>query len=210
MCGENHVANLTVQVGKGSSPRVRGKLWWWSWGRVPFGLIPACAGKTRSNHLSACRRPAHPRVCGENRGELVGCAAFEGSSPRVRGKPQQGRQTRLHLRLIPACAGKTPTSPASLTPLWAHPRVCGENAPANKSITGIGGSSPRVRGKPNHCAAKSRVCRLIPACAGKTSRAGKHGRLAWAHPRVCGENLRRFPRLCVVSGSSPRVRGKPA
>ena len=30
-----------------------------------------------------------------------------------------------------------------------------------------------------------------------------------AHPRVCGENIRRLAGVEVVDGSSPRVRGKP-
>ena len=34
-------------------------------------------------------------------------------------------------------------------------------------------------------------------------------RSALAHPRVCGENSKLARLLCIRSGSSPRVRGKP-
>ena len=70
-------------------------------------LIPACAGKTfrRSTHANVTR--AHPRVCGENPFLLIGMARPEGSSPRVRGKPESTRRNPAPRRLIPACAGKT-------------------------------------------------------------------------------------------------------
>ena len=51
--------------------------------------------------------------------------------------------------------------------------------------------------------------RLIPACAGKTVTRRRPAVCQRAHPRVCGENpLFSLPFL-PVSGSSPRVRGKP-
>ena len=50
---------------------------------------------------------------------------------------------------------------------------------------------------------------LIPACAGKTY--APHGLFMtdWAHPRVCGENVRAARPVYDRLGSSPRVRGKP-
>ena len=93
---------------------------------------------------------------------------------------------------------------------WAHPRVCGENAHAlGKSASGLG-SSPRVRGKHRCAPAQCAHARLIPACAGKTA-VGKVGLpRPGAHPRVCGENSRRSDACVLITGSSPRVRGKPA
>ena len=73
-----------------------------------IGLIPAYAGKTFAAWIAWVRAEAHPRVCGEN--VFAGVAGYcsEGSSPRVRGKPDPLIQTMNTLGLIPACAGKTP------------------------------------------------------------------------------------------------------
>ena len=72
----------------------------------------------------------------------------------------------------------------------------------------VGGSSPRVRGKP----VLHRVIQghrgLIPACAGKTGQRSVPRLITGAHPRVCGENRASWKRRRRCSGSSPRVRGK--
>ena len=106
-CGENfeHVGETVPFVG--SSPRMRGK-------HIPLlsrpgssRLIPAHAGKTRSDHRLSCHRQAHPRACGENPTTTQKHQPREGSSPRMRGK-QSGDFVYAHpLRLIPAHAGKT-------------------------------------------------------------------------------------------------------
>ena len=70
----------------------------------------------------------------------------------------------------------------------------------------LAGSSPRVRGKrqrPVHLRG-----RLIPARAGKTRRIPWPSRQCGAHPRACGENIRRLRGGPGERGSSPRVRGK--
>ena len=111
-------------------------------------LIPACAGKTTSPAKSGPSRWAHPRVCGENlkhAGELM---PFEGSSPRVRGKPVYVGDHRAREGLIPACAGKTVALAITLDSAGAHPRVCGENVNLHSAGLWLAGSSPRVRGKP--------------------------------------------------------------
>ena len=48
VCGENYVQMHRLNNGKGSSPRVRGKLNRETYGDIILGLIPACAGKTTS------------------------------------------------------------------------------------------------------------------------------------------------------------------
>ena len=53
---------------------------------MPYGLIPACAGKTRHVKEPLKDPRAHPRVCGENRVKAREFSIVEGSSPRVRGK----------------------------------------------------------------------------------------------------------------------------
>ena len=86
VCGENRPRPCRMFSCAGSSPRVRGKPREDPQAGAPAGLIPACAGKTwrSSNWCSGTR--AHPRVCGENRGECEPPCLSRGSSPRVRGK----------------------------------------------------------------------------------------------------------------------------
>ena len=70
------------------------------------------------------------------------------------------------------------------------------------------GSSPRGRGKPRIRRRGRRGGRLIPAWAGKTSSAAQSATPTTAHPRVGGENVASSPFAALVSGSSPRGRGK--
>ena len=209
VCGENDNATALQCARHGSSPRVRGKLDERGLDALPPRLIPACAGKTPRPRCGTSSPGAHPRVCGENPNPATFTWTCGGSSPRVRGKPSWGSTAAPSSRLIPACAGKTwPTAP----PSWfrrAHPRVCGENTHASSCACAIFGSSPRVRGKRPPRPSGTRRRRLIPACAGKT-RPWAHADLRQeAHPRVCGENMRRPCRMFSCEGSSPRVRGKP-
>ena len=209
MCGENSTSAASSATRSGSSPRVRGK----PLDReplVPSGrLIPACAGKTSSCGASCCPWAAHPRVCGENRHTNAESRSDGGSSPRVRGKPHHGLRVRLPVGLIPACAGKTGGGLGGAGPHGAHPRVCGENTLVESGSTLRRGSSPRVRGKLGLTQTKVSARRLIPACAGKTSRSRGSACPGSAHPRVCGENDRAAPLDDEGKGSSPRVRGKP-
>ena len=148
VCGENHEFLRGQSALAGSSPRVRGKRGFAKCERDCGGLIPACAGKTRMLAIVFNGAAAHPRVCGENFRFLRGYHQLAGSSPRVRGKPARRQRTKRRARLIPACAGKTPTWPPFQTLPKAHPRVCGENVQVAAAGWVVAGSSPRVRGKP--------------------------------------------------------------
>ena len=127
----------------------------------------------------------------------------------MRGKQERWARARLSLGLIPAHAGKTWILILRVGPFPAHPRACGENGFARFPSPGGWGSSPRMRGKrrvPQH---QGSVIGLIPAHAGKTVLFEVRAAAARAHPRACGENTipRSFHRS--LSGSSPRMRGKP-
>ena len=114
VCGENYEAHEIGLRAGGSSPRVRGKPFGDAGREVRERLIPACAGKTRRGLPRARRRPAHPRVCGENNTDAAIAFPRAGSSPRVRGKRSLRVPYFGSLRLIPACAGKT-TRPSTAT-----------------------------------------------------------------------------------------------
>ena len=72
------------------------------------------------------------------------------------------------------------------------------------------GSSPRVRGKQDLFGNAWNTVGLIPACAGKTGSISVRTAAPRAHPRVCGENPAAEAMENLVTGSSPRVRGKRA
>ena len=152
----------------------------------------------------------HPRVCGERQssGGLArdGC----GSSPRVRGTPNEAAAIRFARRFIPACAGNATWHALPTTPRTVHPRVCGERITCAAWKKPVGGSSPRVRGthmrRRNELAAE----RFIPACAGNARRRWLHSEKATVHPRVCGERNCLIRNASRHRGSSPRVRGTPA
>ena len=149
-------------------------------------------------------------MCGENRHLALRSRERSGSSPRVRGKRGIVHVARTVPGLIPACAGKTVLDQSSNGGLWAHPRVCGENARGRSDSVSPRGSSPRVRGKLNPVHVARAVGRLIPACAGKTKNSRKPRAGLPAHPRVCGENITVNSEEAGAQGSSPRVRGKRA
>ena len=172
----------------GSSPRGRGK-------RTRVGdqgsddrLIPAWAGKTTHPVTRQDRGRAHPRVGGENVASKDWPLIVAGSSPRGRGKRRRFQLEGWLPGLIPAWAGKTRTRSAPGPSSRAHPRVGGENSVIVYSTPGSTGSSPRGRGKRYGNRALYRVCRLIPAWAGKTRTRNEPARCSRAHPRVGGEN----------------------
>ena len=126
--GENSRPGKLIGLGRGSSPRGRGKRACTRVNLNVSGLIPAWAGKTRECTHIVPNGAAHPRVGGENVGTLrVGAAAAW---------------------LIPAWAGKTSGCGRGDGPGWAHPRVGGENPGRTTFPRVTAGSSPRGRGKP--------------------------------------------------------------
>ena len=150
----------------------------------------------------------HPRAGGENVIPRNVAKGVPGSSPRGRGKRGIEPHSLGLNRIIPARAGKTSLKGSGTPALWDHPRAGGENAGVVGVGSGVGGSSPRGRGK--HCLSPSLSCRgrIIPARAGKTGLAPATQADGGDHPRAGGEN-------CLLGcgegpgpGSSPRGRGK--
>ncbi len=169
----------------------------------------ACAG----NACGARRRVAcpadHPRVCGERSVRAAVCLLADGSSPRLRGTRERGREVDPVGRIIPACAGNARAAAAPCRPPPDHPRVCGERASANGVRPEEAGSSPRVRGTRPRARGETATPRIIPACAGNASLDLHSPRdLRGSSPRVRGTRRLHAP-PGRVRGSSPRVRGTP-
>ena len=172
------------------------------------GLIPAHAGKTRSQGCRGCSTPAHPRSRGENHEIQAVRAVDPGSSPLTRGKPSPPIAPASGERLIPAHAGKTEGGHRSVTSMRAHPRSRGENSRTVPSRYRRRGSSPLTRGKPAGGAVVHARAGLIPAHAGKTPYSMRARTRVTAHPRSRGENPERTSRRRPSAGSSPLTRGK--
>ena len=166
MCGEQTLPSKGAIRKAGSSPRVRGTV-----GKpvkliLKVRFIPACAGNSPQLQSVPCRMSVHPRVCGEQNVRLRGVTGNVGSSPRVRGTVQRSLKFCETSRFIPACAGNSPSTKASLHPGPVHPRVCGEQETTAKSARPGRGSSPRVRGTGSVRFLFIGTNRFIPACAG--------------------------------------------
>ena len=107
VCGENLKREKTVDLTRGSPPRVRGKQGGKRIRKAEERITPACAGKTVCLPVLSHKLQDHPRVCGENAQILIFPVHFGGSPPRVRGKPTKAKVLILHFGITPACAGKT-------------------------------------------------------------------------------------------------------
>ena len=191
----------------GSSPRVRGTVFTYTYPRLNRRFIPAGAGNgvCLPRHQEA--RPVHPRGCGERVTTGQTSNLHPGSSPRVRGTVAIDVVDGSLPRFIPAGAGNGGTGWAAVCLLAVHPRGCGERPGQHKPWPTAPGSSPRVRGTVPLLFSFCVICRFIPAGAGNGSPATPCSSSSPVHPRGCGErNIWATSRLCR-SGSSPRVRG---
>ena len=85
MCGEHRFASRETQQEWGSSPHVRGAPEHSPAPKVTLGIIPACAGSTRTRTWDYIPARDHPRMCGEHKDTITLGQYVMGSSPHVRG-----------------------------------------------------------------------------------------------------------------------------
>ena len=151
------------------------------------GIIPACAGFTRTPvRRHGCARD-HPRMRGVYPTTCPSSASRGGSSPHARG-----------LRGLPF--------PNELA-LMDHPRMRGVYTTGTLAPALQSGSSPHARGLRLDHHDLVHDCRIIPACAGFTSRAPRSPAPGWDHPRMRGVYSIQPSSVVGGVGSSPHVRG---
>ncbi len=191
----------------GSSPPARGA-------RTPpvahvlgLRIIPACAGSTSRWRATGSRATDHPRLRGEHPASNCEVKPWRGSSPPARGAPRFVARPCPHLRIIPACAGSTTIRIARTRSTRDHPRLRGEHNDADLHEREYAGSSPPARGARRRRAQVGEGARIIPACAGSTSRATACRGRRTDHPRLRGEHLTGGLYQTVSAGSSPPARG---
>ena len=208
MCGEKSPSRVMMESGKGSPPRVRGKVQIGSSISSDTRITPACAGKSFSHKNFPLSLKDHPRVCGEKAAAAQLRLLGRGSPPRVRGKARCDIEGLEGRRITPACAGKRPTTTRTRRSWRDHPRVRGEKPMRSALSVKFLGSPPRARGKGRRRSARQRRAGITPACAGKRDGSRLSIFDGGDHPRVRGE--KRLI-ICVFRshvGSPPRARGK--
>ena len=145
-CGEHSNSHRCRHNIRGSSPRLRGTLYFRFFSPPESRFIPALAGNTFIAVCCFMVLSVHPRACGEHIDREGQEPAYCGSSPRLRGTLMRvGRWSSQH-RFIPALAGNTPWCAPFVGPSSVHPRACGEHPTADPSPRYQIGSSPRLRG----------------------------------------------------------------
>ena len=106
-CGEHLSMISSVKAASGSSPRMRGAPNRIGSPLIFLRIIPADAGSTGPNTRGYLHLGDHPRGCGEHRLDRPYSLIVQGSSPRMRGAPHSGHETRHSVGIIPADAGST-------------------------------------------------------------------------------------------------------
>ena len=167
-CGEHSKRPRKRSTRRGSSPRMRRAPRLHGHRMMSGRIIPADAGSTRHRVHQRDQKRDHPRGCGEHPWGAIGGTVPLGSSPRMRGAQHAGGKNTFNVRIIPADAGSTATSPARQNNTQDHPRGCGEHDLLAGLPAFLLGSSPRMRGAQKSIVRQPEIRRIIPANAGST------------------------------------------
>ena len=125
--GEHSALSSKAPAPLGSSPLARGAQHRKQGVSGTAGIIPACAGSTRSCPCARPRFRDHPRLRGEHRKGPRYEVVASGSSPLARGAPRASPDAAAAPGIIPACAGSTSRASARAWRFWDHPRLRGEH-----------------------------------------------------------------------------------
>ena len=107
MRGEHVSAASNWRMALGSSPHARGTPKKSMQSHYQPGIIPACAGNTRSCCCRWSHHRDHPRMRGEHYNNSMRTIDTAGSSPHARGTRVRILRQRVNGGIIPACAGNT-------------------------------------------------------------------------------------------------------
>ena len=173
------------------------------------GIIPACAGSTRSGAASPRSRRDHPRMRGEHVSHGAHGPLPRGSSPHARGALRADAMEAWRWGIIPACAGSTPLPIHHHLMEEDHPRMRGEHLVWRCCSASMAGSSPHARGAPTRQIESQLSGGIIPACAGSTRARSRRPSPSRDHPRMRGEHTSASRSAFVAQGSSPHARGAP-
>ena len=149
----------------------------------------------------------HPHACGELFSSMQLTAIWSGSSPRLWGTPPEDSLLCPDRRFIPTLVGNSKNLTAGIPECAVHPHACGELQILRCLCRIRNGSSPRLWGtlqdKPPNCP----EFRFIPTLVGNSVSRASAIALEAVHPHACGELSGQPPRVCMCTGSSPRLWG---
>ena len=161
------ICQYVIQI-KGSPPHARGKAGDAGRHRDGGGITPACAGKRARNRRFRPAQRDHPRMRGEKFLHKTANSFPPGSPPHARGKAESTTQALRPVGITPACAGKRPYNICIKQLFKDHPRMRGEKVKKMRGEWKHRGSPPHARGKENQIVYQQTLCRITPACAGKS------------------------------------------
>ena len=171
-----------------SPPRARGRVCLHGGPVVPYGITPACAGKSQQ-----------PDSCDDD----------TRNHPRMRGEECGGQRSAVRaVGITPACAGKSGRGLRPVRAGWNHPRMRGEECYVLRRSQPCMESPPRARGRVAGELEGAESAGIIPACAGKRGRWRPAVCPAKSHPRVRGEESSQSFLKSPVRESPPRARGR--
>ena len=174
---------------EGSTPRMRGIFFRYSFRVTVHGFNPAYAGNIISSKVTNTSIQVQPRVCGEYVAIFSQLDLNTGSTPRMRGISCSCVCCSVNSRFNPAYAGNIILLIVQVRCFQVQPRVCGEYSKAQPKNERRTGSTPRMRGILRLIMIQKLMGRFNPAYAGNIEPEYRYFRYVQVQPRVCGEYL---------------------
>ncbi len=207
VCGDGSVRSGGLPSGRGSPPRV--------WGRLCASFDPFSV-------------PGFTPTCGDGFQRASKKGFIWGSPPRVWGRPDRVDHFHDHPGFTPTCVGTavrrfgnaycygfTPTCVGTATTepfphllFGVHPHVCGDGSTYQLSRVSVPGSPPRVWGRRGVNTAGIDLSGFTPTCVGTACGQATTRRQSWVHPHLCGDGSWFAAINPARSGSPPRVWGR--
>ncbi len=205
--GEDDSHGASAAITTGTPPRRRGGRRRHRRQHQALRNTPASAGRACSSTVGCRRSPGHLRAGEEDAMRAMGPVRRTGIPPASAGRQAQRLRPHVHVRNIPASAGRTSRGPDGCGLPTEHPRVGGEDRPVSRPICANTGTPPRRREGPRHRTVRDRPARNTPASARRTPGLGTGSGNTAEHPRVGGEDGLRDRALWLLAGTLPRRRG---
>ena len=132
---------------RGSPPHTRGRFSDKKWRRQASRFTPAYAGKIVPEKPTHSRRQVHPRIRGEDNQNVLANVKSMGSPPHTRGRSDLCLHFPDAHGFTPAYAGKICACRPTRLFSEVHPRIRGEDSPAEMRKLRRAGSPPHTRGR---------------------------------------------------------------
>ena len=201
------VPDIKKRLMDGSSPLARGLLYAALEDENGRGIIPARAGFTVIHEAHRDAVQDHPRSRGVYMLEVARTGGGQGSSPLARGLRWVNVERPVTGRIIPARAGFTRGTRATVSSRRDHPRSRGVYSWGSRLPLETPGSSPLARGLLEHEISLVQLWRIIPARAGFTATTQITMQAVADHPRSRGVYWLASTSTSIRPGSSPLARG---